>query len=109
MVLTAKHKDNAEGVPHYMGLAGRQLSLMLSTVATCGFLLFGYDQGVMSGIISAEDFVSQWKVIYALECGRYLTMLSRTHTSLRPRTIRHGRLLSRRFTKLVASLAPSLS
>ncbi|TKA31101.1 hypothetical protein B0A50_02070 [Salinomyces thailandicus] len=56
MVLTAKHKDNAEGVPHYMGLAGRQLSLMLSTVATCGFLLFGYDQGVMSGIISAEDF-----------------------------------------------------
>ncbi|KAI6836683.1 general substrate transporter [Hortaea werneckii] len=56
MVLSAKHKDDAQGVPHYMGMKGRNLSIMLSTVATCGFLLFGYDQGVMSGIISATDF-----------------------------------------------------
>ena len=39
-----------------MGLTGRPLSLAVSTVATTGFLLFGYDQGVMSGIISAPAF-----------------------------------------------------
>lgn len=39
-----------------MGLTGRPLSLAVSVVATTGFLLFGYDQGVMSGIISADPF-----------------------------------------------------
>lgn len=42
--------------PRYMGLTGRPLSLAVSVVATTGFLLFGYDQGVMSGIISADPF-----------------------------------------------------
>ncbi|ORY68465.1 general substrate transporter [Pseudomassariella vexata] len=42
--------------PKFMGLTGRPLSLAVSTVATTGFLLFGYDQGVMSGIISAKGF-----------------------------------------------------
>ncbi|OBT70243.1 hypothetical protein VE03_00226 [Pseudogymnoascus sp. 23342-1-I1] len=40
----------------FLGLAGRPLGLAISTVATTGFLLFGYDQGVMSGIISAPQF-----------------------------------------------------
>lgn len=30
--------------------------MAISTIATTGFLLFGYDQGVMSGIISADPF-----------------------------------------------------
>jgi MFS family permease len=42
--------------PRFMGLRGKGLSLMISTIATTGFLLFGYDQGVMSGIITAEPF-----------------------------------------------------
>ncbi|KAL6238235.1 hypothetical protein BDW75DRAFT_237539 [Aspergillus navahoensis] len=42
--------------PNFAGLSGRKLSLTVSTVATMGFLLFGYDQGVMSGIISDEAF-----------------------------------------------------
>ncbi|KAK2757297.1 hypothetical protein FQN54_004811 [Arachnomyces sp. PD_36] len=42
--------------PTYAGLSGRPLSLTVSTVATMGFLLFGYDQGVMSGIISDPAF-----------------------------------------------------
>lgn len=42
--------------PKFMGLTGRPLSLMVSTVATTGFVLFGYDQGVMSGIITAPAF-----------------------------------------------------
>ncbi|KAI8966277.1 general substrate transporter [Daldinia sp. FL1419] len=44
--------------PTYMGLQGRKLSMMVSTVATTGFLLFGYDQGVMSGIIGSTHFAN---------------------------------------------------
>lgn len=36
--------------PKFMGLTGHPLALAVSTVATTGFLLFGYDQGVMSGM-----------------------------------------------------------
>ena len=43
-----------------MKLTGRPLSLMISVVSTCGFLLFGYDQGVMAGLISATDFNNQF-------------------------------------------------
>ncbi|KAI9849781.1 MAG: hypothetical protein M1838_006247 [Thelocarpon superellum] len=42
--------------PSYMGLTGRSLSLAVSTVCTTGFVLFGYDQGVMSGIITGPAF-----------------------------------------------------
>jgi MFS family permease len=48
----------APGAPKFAGLSGRRLGLLVSTIATNGFLLFGYDQGVMSGIISAPDFNS---------------------------------------------------
>ncbi|KFY09316.1 hypothetical protein V491_08256 [Pseudogymnoascus sp. VKM F-3775] len=45
--------------PHmktYMGLSGRKLNIAISVVATNGFLLFGFDQGVMSGIITDPVF-----------------------------------------------------
>ncbi|KAK0734665.1 sugar transporter [Lasiosphaeria miniovina] len=42
--------------PKFMGLSGRPLSLAVSIVATTGFLLFGYDQGVMAGLITAPAF-----------------------------------------------------
>ncbi|KAF2131812.1 general substrate transporter [Dothidotthia symphoricarpi CBS 119687] len=45
-------------LPTFMGMNGRPLSTAVSVVATTGFLLFGYDQGVMSGIISAEPFMN---------------------------------------------------
>lgn len=44
------------GKKTYAGLNGRPLGLLVSTIATTGFLLFGYDQGVMSGIINAAPF-----------------------------------------------------
>jgi hypothetical protein len=31
--------------------------MKIKAYASCGFLLFGYDQGVMSGIISAPQFL----------------------------------------------------
>ncbi|KAI3391449.1 hypothetical protein diail_7338 [Diaporthe ilicicola] len=42
--------------PKFLGLSGRPLSVLVSVIATTGFLLFGYDQGVMSGIITAVPF-----------------------------------------------------
>ncbi|KAH7394512.1 general substrate transporter [Pyrenochaeta sp. MPI-SDFR-AT-0127] len=50
-------KDNDSGVPTYWGQSGRMLQVLITIVATTDFLLFGYDQGVMSGIISAPAFV----------------------------------------------------
>lgn len=44
MVLAAKFSDNEHGIPHYMGMTGKSLSLAVSVVATTGFLLFGYDR-----------------------------------------------------------------
>jgi MFS family permease len=48
---------NESSHPRFAGLNGKALNLAVSVVATTGFLLFGYDQGVMSGIISAEPFM----------------------------------------------------
>jgi sugar porter (SP) family MFS transporter len=48
------------GVPTYWGTSGRKLQMLISTVAVTDFLLFGYDQGVMSGIISSEAFVARF-------------------------------------------------
>ncbi|KAI8625530.1 general substrate transporter [Xylariaceae sp. FL1651] len=54
------HKDNETGVPTYWGTSGKTLQKLITTVATVDFLLFGYDQGVMSGIISGPAFVSDF-------------------------------------------------
>lgn len=51
------HRENADGVPTFWGTSGKTLQRLVTTVATLDFLLFGYDQGVMSGIISGDPFV----------------------------------------------------
>ncbi|KAF7590090.1 hypothetical protein BBP40_003292 [Aspergillus hancockii] len=38
-------------------LVGRPLNLAITATAGSGFLLFGYDQGVMSGLLSGDAFV----------------------------------------------------
>ncbi|EAW10860.1 hexose carrier protein [Aspergillus clavatus NRRL 1] len=42
--------------PKFAGMTGNSLMRAVTTAATMGFLLFGYDQGVMSGIIDAKPF-----------------------------------------------------
>jgi len=42
MVLKSRHGEAADGSPTFMGLSGRRLNLMVSVIATNGFLLFGY-------------------------------------------------------------------
>ncbi|SMQ52139.1 unnamed protein product [Zymoseptoria tritici ST99CH_3D1] len=55
-----KVSETSDGVPTYWGLSGRRLQMMITAVATTDFLLFGYDQGVMSGIIGAEPFLNDF-------------------------------------------------
>ena len=50
-------KESTAGVPTYWGQSGRMLQVLITIVAVTDFLLFGYDQGVMSGIISAPAFL----------------------------------------------------
>ncbi|KAI1266408.1 general substrate transporter [Xylariaceae sp. FL1019] len=57
------HKDNATGVPTYWGTSGKKLQFLITAVATIDFLLFGYDQGVMSGIIAGDAFVRAFPVV----------------------------------------------
>ncbi|WAQ87821.1 hypothetical protein PtA15_8A728 [Puccinia triticina] len=41
----------------YWGLRGDRLHLAVATLAGLGFLLFGYDQGVMGGLLTLPTFV----------------------------------------------------
>ncbi|CAI6334040.1 unnamed protein product [Periconia digitata] len=50
--------------PTFLGLRGKKLSWVVSFVATTGFLLFGYDQGVMSGIIAADPFMEYFPEVH---------------------------------------------
>ncbi|KAG0152602.1 hypothetical protein CROQUDRAFT_650047 [Cronartium quercuum f. sp. fusiforme G11] len=47
----------------YWGLKGDQLNLAITTLAGIGFLLFGYDQGVMGGLLTLPTFVSTFPEI----------------------------------------------
>jgi len=51
-------------VPTFWGTSGRRLQMMITAVATTDFLLFGYDQGVMSGIITAPAFTSRFPEVH---------------------------------------------
>lgn len=45
------------------GLRGKSLHLAITFTSVVGFSLFGYDQGLMSGIISGDQFVSEFPVL----------------------------------------------
>jgi hypothetical protein len=47
-------------VVKYMGVTGDKLIWMVTVFATIGFSLFGYDQGLMSGIIASKNFNTEF-------------------------------------------------
>nr|AXS58695.1 sugar transporter-like protein homeolog p [Epichloe coenophiala] len=47
-------------VRKYLGLSGQSLNWAIGAVAGCDFLLFGYDQGVMGGILTLPVFLDQF-------------------------------------------------
>ncbi|KAL7420894.1 sugar transporter-like protein [Cryptotrichosporon argae] len=52
------------GIVTYAGLKGNALLLTIVTIGTCGFSLFGYDQGLMSGIIASNQFNTEFPATY---------------------------------------------
>lgn len=42
----------------YFGLRGRSLSVVVSLVAATAFMLQGYDQAVMNGLVTLPTFLS---------------------------------------------------
>lgn len=44
----------------YAGLNGNALLYTIVATATVGFSLFGYDQGLMSGIVNADQFNTEF-------------------------------------------------
>ncbi|GAA5846661.1 hypothetical protein JCM9279_003399 [Rhodotorula babjevae] len=62
---------NAAGVPTYMGASGDKLGALITICASMGFILFGYDQGVMSGIISAPQFIRVFPACDPAQQGTY--------------------------------------
>ncbi|PYH94489.1 sugar transporter STL1 [Aspergillus ellipticus CBS 707.79] len=45
------------------GLRGKRLHLAITATSVIGFSLFGYDQGLMSGIISGTEFTKEFSVL----------------------------------------------
>ncbi|KAF4507548.1 hypothetical protein G6O67_004037 [Ophiocordyceps sinensis] len=45
---------------NYFGLRGQALNWAIGAVAGCDFLLFGYDQGVMGGLLTLPVFLQQF-------------------------------------------------
>ncbi|TVY43141.1 Sugar transporter [Lachnellula subtilissima] len=50
-------------------LTGAPLSWAITATAGCGFMLFGYDQGVMSGLLTGSAFTKQFPEIDTTDSG----------------------------------------
>ncbi|KAJ5125479.1 hypothetical protein N7448_004799 [Penicillium atrosanguineum] len=53
----------------YFGLRGTSLNIMISIIAGLDFLLFGYDQGVMGGLLTLNSFVTTFPQIDTTKAG----------------------------------------
>lgn len=74
---------NAAGVPTYMGATGNKLTWLITLAASAGFGLFGYDQGVMSGIIGSDTFKAAFPAVDPLVQGsQRASILSAAYVSL---------------------------
>lgn len=53
----------AKETKKYLGLRGTNLNRAVATLAGMGFLLFGYDQGVMGGLLTLPSFEKQFPLM----------------------------------------------
>jgi MFS family permease len=66
----------------YLGLRGTRLNIAIGVIAGFDFLLFGYDQGVMGGLLTLPAFTSVFPQIDTTEQGlRGLTKSQANHRS----------------------------
>ncbi|KAJ5376623.1 hypothetical protein N7509_013509 [Penicillium cosmopolitanum] len=59
-------------------LTGRELAWAITATAGSGFLLFGYDQGVMSGLLTGDAFVARFPEINTTKTGHGSSALQGT-------------------------------
>lgn len=66
----------------YLGLRGTKLNVAIGIIAGTDFLLFGYDQGVMGGLLTLPNFVSVFPEIDLTAAGTAgLSQSQRDHRS----------------------------
>ncbi|GAA5921221.1 hypothetical protein JCM1841_001638 [Sporobolomyces salmonicolor] len=81
--LPSDAKTNSAGVPSYLGLTGSKLINAITATSTIGFLLFGYDQGVMSGLITGDEFVQTFPACdAAIQGSSKASLLQATYTAI---------------------------
>ncbi|GAA5955370.1 hypothetical protein JCM21900_005791 [Sporobolomyces salmonicolor] len=81
--LPSDAKTNSAGVPSYLGLTGTKLINAITATSTIGFLLFGYDQGVMSGLITGDEFVETFPACdAAIQGSSKASLLQATYTAI---------------------------
>lgn len=61
------------------GLEGRKLRVLITFICVVGFSLFGYDQGLMSGILSNADYMNTFPAVKGT--SRHATVIQGTVTS----------------------------
>ncbi|KAK5942697.1 hypothetical protein PMZ80_005263 [Knufia obscura] len=70
------------GKKTYLGLVGTKLNVAIGVIAGIDFLLFGYDQGVMGGLLTLPAFVSVFpSICMNPECVEGLSQSQRDHRS----------------------------
>jgi MFS family permease len=62
----------------YLGLRGKALHIAVATIAGLGFLLFGYDQGVMGSLLTLDTFISTFP---AMDVSNSVPAAKRAHNS----------------------------
>ncbi|CAD6591176.1 MAG: hypothetical protein ASARMPREDX12_005016 [Alectoria sarmentosa] len=72
------------GNSRYFGLKGTRLNVAVGVLAGLDFLLFGYDQGVMGGLLTLNSFVKTFPEIdttATTEMAQHLNASQKTHRS----------------------------
>ncbi|KAG5355339.1 Sugar transporter STL1 [Yarrowia sp. C11] len=60
MFIPSFARSSTEVKTSFLGARGQKLHNLVAAVAGIGFLLFGYDQGVMGGLLTLDTFIQQF-------------------------------------------------